>query len=344
VTDDILLALTFLESLPRVGLRDRLLVNDPELTELASPVVAAAQKIRAAARGEGIEFVPCTAGAYPAALQPLPDLPPGIWYRGVLECLEHRPAVAIVGSRAGSPVAIETAHHLAAGLAARGIIVVSGLARGVDSAAHRGALAAGGVTVAVLGSGLSRLYPAEHRDLADRIARQGVVLTEYPPAMPALPYHFPLRNRIISGLSRAVVVIEAAEKSGSLITAACALEQGKEVMVVPGTVLSGRNRGGHALLRDGAAIVESADDIISELGWSNTAEDGPVLVNGSNSERSGDSVLKEMQPGVPYDLDDLAAAARLDPNAILARLTALELAGRVKRLEGGRFVRAVRTC
>ncbi len=146
-------------------------------------------------------------------------------------------------------------------------MVVSGLARGVDSAAHRGALEAGGLTVAVLGCGADVVYPAEHRGLAREVAERGALVSELAPGTRPHPHFFPLRNRIISGLARAVVVIEAGEKSGSLITARSALEQGREVLAVPGNVLSGRNRGGHALLRDGAKIVETADDILEELGW-----------------------------------------------------------------------------
>jgi DNA processing protein len=341
MTDDVSLALTFLDTLPLVGLSDRLREDDPELLELAAPFVTVARDARLAARADGIDFVAWNGSGYPDALRQLPDMPPGLWYRGRLECLAQRPAVAIVGSRAGSPVAIETATHLGRGLAERGIAVVSGLARGVDSAAHRGALLGGGVTVGVLGSGLSRLYPAEHRELAAAIAKQGLVVSEYPPAMPALPFHFPLRNRIISGLSRAVVVIEAAEKSGSLITASCALEQGKEVMAVPGNVLSGRNRGGHALIRDGAAIVETVDDILEQLGWTDL---GSPDVNDCQATASGDGLPGGLQPGVPYGLDEIAAMVRLEPTVLLARLTALELSGHVKRIDGGRFVRAVRTC
>jgi DNA processing protein len=340
MTDDTCLALTFLDTLLLVGLSDRLREDDPRLAEMAAPFIAEARATRLAAEADGIKFVPWTAPRYPDALLQVPDMPPGLWYRGPLECLQQRKAIAIVGSRAGSPVAIQAATMLARGLAARGIVIVSGLARGVDSAAHRGALAGGGITVAVLGSGLSRLYPAEHRSLADEISRSGAVVSEYPPDMPALPFHFPRRNRIISGLSRAVIVIEAAEQSGSLITATCALEQGKEVMAVPGNVLSGRNRGGHALIRDGATIVESVDDILEQLGWSGDIGSAGG-VNDGDDETSADGLLAALEAGLPYALDEIAALARLDATALLAKLTALELAGRLKRVEGGRFVRAV---
>ena len=178
-----------------------------------------------------------------------------------------RPIVAIVGSRAATPYAIDVAHRLGQELSDRGLVVASGLARGVDSAAHRGCLAGAAPTVAVLGSGVDRVYPGEHEALALEIAQKGLLVSEFGPGAPPLPEHFPLRNRIISGISLAVVVVEASEKSGSLITARCALEQGRDVMAVPGSVLSGRNRGSHSLLKDGAKVVESAVDILEGLGW-----------------------------------------------------------------------------
>jgi DNA processing protein len=272
---------------------------------------------------------------YPAALLAIPDFPPVLWFRGRLQAFDA-PAVAIVGSRTASAVALETATRLATDLAARGVTVVSGLARGVDSAAHRGALVHGR-TVAVLGSGPDVMYPREHAPLADDIARDGAVLSEYPPGTPPRAFHFPRRNRIISGLSRAVVVVEAGERSGSLITAACALEQGRDVMAVPGNVLSGRNRGAHALLRDGARIVESVDDILEELG-------GPFPIQATAESlavsAAKDPLLRVMAPGQPYDLEELSDAAGIDGVRLLPRLLELELHGLVHRIDGGRFVRS----
>ncbi|HYM21868.1 MAG TPA: DNA-processing protein DprA, partial [Vicinamibacterales bacterium] len=215
--------------------------------------------------GRGLTPVAWSDAAYPIVLTTIPDPPPVLWTLGRIESL-NAPAVAIVGSRAASPYAVSVAERLARDLARAGLVVVSGLARGVDSAAHRGALAGGGATIAVLGSGVDVIYPPEHEALAREIAQEGAVISELVAGTPPLPQFFPLRNRIISGLSRAVVVVEAGEKSGSLITARAALEQGRDVLAVPGNVLSGRNRGNHALLRDGAKIVESADDILEELG------------------------------------------------------------------------------
>jgi DNA processing protein len=276
---------------------------------------------------------------FPPSLLITTDAPPALWCRGDVAVLAG-PAVALVGSRAASAAALHTAETLGADLAAAGIVVVSGLARGVDSAAHRGALRTG-ETVAVLGSGIDRVYPREHATLAAEIARRGGVLSEYPPGTPPLAFHFPMRNRLISGLSRAVVVVEANEKSGSLITAACALEQGREVMAVPGSVVGGRNRGAHALIRDGARIVESASDIIEELGLGQRG-DGPARgLSAVRSVVSRDAALSRMPPGQPYDLDGLAEETGLSGVKLLPRLLEWELHGWVRRLEGGRFVRVI---
>jgi DNA processing protein len=334
MTVDFAVALSLLENLPRIGLTARLLESDPELIEIAASLVDRARDERIRAAQAGIGVLAWNDPLMPPQLMAISDVPPALWYRGSLGCLTQ-PAVAIVGSRAASSVAIETARRLAADLASRGITVVSGLARGVDSAAHRGALDSGR-TIAVLGSGVDRVYPAEHTELAARIAENGLVVSEYPPRTLPLPFHFPMRNRLISGLSRAVVVIEASDNSGSLITASCAAEQGRDVMAVPGNVLSGRNRGGHALIRDGAKIVESADDIVAELGLGPAAQNH-ASDNGSRS--SEDSVLSRMDAAYPFDLDDLAARCGLDAPRLLPLLADLELRGLIRRVEGGRFMR-----
>jgi DNA processing protein len=291
---------------------------------------AAAALRRAAAHG--IDVVAWSDPRYPAALATIVDPPPVLWVRGHVDVL-NATAVAIVGSRAGSPYALAVAERLATDLASRGVVIVSGLARGVDSAAHHGALKSG-ATVAVLGSGADVLYPSEHAPLAQEIERDGAVISELVPGTPPQRWFFPLRNRIISGLSRAVVVIEASDKSGSLITASWALEQGRDVLAVPGNVLSGRNRGAHGLLRDGAKIVESADDILEEL---------QMAVPGRGTSGAGgasdDPLLAHLTPGEPSDLDALAARSGLSPSRLLPRLFELELRGAVARVGGGRFVR-----
>ena len=332
------LALSFPQTLRRTGVSERLRAHDPDLLDQATPQLGRARDVRARAASSGIHVVAWNDTRFPAALLAIADMPPVIWYRGALDALGV-PAVAIVGSRAASAVALETAACLGADLAARGLVVVSGLARGVDSAAHRGALTTGR-TVAVLGSGLDRVYPPEHRDLAVDIARTGLLVSEHAPGTPPLPFHFPLRNRLISGLSRAVVVIEASDKSGSLITAACALEQGREVMAVPGNVLSGRNKGGHGLIRDGARIVECADDVIEELGLAPGPWDGrSSAASHSDSKASADPVLRHLEPGTSYDLDRLVELCGIGTSRLLPRLLQLELQGLLRRVEGGRFVR-----
>lgn len=314
---------------------------------LASPGRLSAARDRAgaamaAATAVGIEAVPWPDPRYPAPLAAIADPPPVLWLRGDLTAL-NATAVAVVGSRAGTAYACEVSRGLGADLAARGVSVVSGLARGVDSAAHRGVLAAGGRTIAVLGSGVDVVYPPEHAGLADEIAVRGLLVSELPPATTPRPAYFPLRNRLISGLSRAVVVVEASERSGSLITARLALEQGRDVMAVPGNVLTGRNRGAHALLKDGARIVETADDVVEELGLpvggAAGAAGGAGPREGAGSGDAPDPVLRHMDAGEVYGVDDLAARSGLDSASLLARLTDLELRGRIARAGGGRFVR-----
>jgi DNA processing protein len=256
-----------------------------------------------------------------------------LWISGDGSVLQ-RPCVAVVGSRAASPYALTVGERLGRELAGRGVTVASGLARGVDSAAHQGCLAAGGFTAAVLGSGVDRIYPHEHRDLAVSVSKQGVLVSELAPGAPPLPEHFPLRNRIISGISLAVVVVEASEKSGSLITAKCGLEQGRDVMAVPGSVLSGRNRGSHALLKDGAKVVESADDILDGLGWFPRATENVMR----SKLLSHDPLLAHMELGETYELEALAELAGTSGARLLPRLMELELQGLVGAF-GGRFSR-----
>jgi DNA processing protein len=255
------------------------------------------------------------------------DPPPVLWVRGCLDALA-RPAVAIVGSRAATPYALEVATRLAGELAGRDVVVVSGLARGVDGAAHRGCVTGGGRTIAVLGSGPDLVYPREHLDLAASICHDGALVSELGPGGPPLAEHFPQRNRLISGISLGVVVVEASDRSGSLITARCALEQGRDVMAVPGSVLGGRNRGSHALLKDGAKVIETADDILEELGW-------PALsstVKISSNSLIADDLLSKLTPGETYGLDELSATVGLKGSALLPRLTEWEMQGRLVKL------------
>jgi DNA processing protein len=338
----------------RAGRSPRSLIDDLVARDPGAPrSIATASNRTATVLGRatdlGIAAIAWDDPAYPLMLAAIPDPPPVLWVRGNPGVLA-RPAVAIVGSRAGSPYSLSVAERLAADLAGQGIVVVSGLARGVDSAAHRGA-AGTGATVAVLGSGVDVVYPHEHASLAEQIAGKGAVVSELAPGTPPRKPFFPLRNRIISGLSRAVVIVEAGEKSGSLITARAALDQGRDVLAVPGNVLSGRNRGGHALLRDGARIVETAEDVLEELGggWQGARDPGRPLTTSNSSGLTAsaappDPVLDSLLPGEACDLDVIAVRTGLPVARILPRLLTLELEGRVVRAGGGRFVRFDRSC
>jgi DNA processing protein len=310
-------------------------------------LLALAHSVLTQAERQRVTPVAFSDPAYPPALAAIHDPPPVLWLRGDAACLQQ-PAVAIVGSRAGTPYALTMAARLAGDLAVSGVLVVSGMARGVDSAAHRGALEAGGRTLAVLGSGVDVVYPREHDVLAADIARGGALASELAPGTQPLQWFFPMRNRIISGLSRAVVVIEAGEKSGSLITARCALDQGRDVLAVPGNALSGRNRGGHALLRDGAKIVESADDILDELNLGSmnppTAPCASQRGKDAASRLVGDPVLGALIPGEACDVDGISERSGLPTARVLPRLFELELLGAVRRAGGGRFVRVDRSC
>lgn len=289
------------------------------------------------------EITPLVLGfdEYPITLETIVDPPVVLWFRGRREVFD-RPAVAIVGARAATAYARDVSARLGTDLADRGVTVVSGLARGVDVSAHTGALhsTADTCTVAVLGSAIDVMYPAEHAKMADSIVGRGAIVSEFPPGTAPRPEHFPRRNRIISGLSWAVVVVEASDRSGALITADYALDQGRDVLAVPGNVLTGRNRGAHGLLRDGAKIVEDADDILEELGLQTSVP--RARRNAAAWAAPRDRVLRSMAPGESYELDDLARETGLDPVNLLPRLLELELAGHLRR-EGSQFVRSAGT-
>jgi DNA processing protein len=274
------------------------------------------------ARVLGMDCIYLGTSEYPQLLAEISNPPECLWTRGDRSILD-RQAIAVVGARAASREGVEIAYQIASDLARAGIVVVSGLARGIDAAAHTGALDAGGKTIAVLGTGIDRIYPAENKDLHERIATHGLLATEFQPGAPPDLFHFPQRNRIISGLSKAVVVVEARERSGSLITARLAGDQSRDVMVVPGPTRTGQNRGGHALLRDGAKLVESAVDILQELGLDTTAV--PV---------------HESVESVEFTVDDIAEQLKIPPGEALARLLEWELTGEIQRIGSGRFVRS----
>jgi DNA processing protein len=265
---------------------------------------------------------------YPPLLSAIADPPPILWARGDIAACRH-PTIAIVGSRAATPYALTMARQLATDLASAGLTIVSGLARGVDSAAHRAVVGVKGRTIGVLGSGVDVIYPPEAKDLAREMEAAGAIVSEFPAGTPPLPHHFPMRNRIISGLSAAVVVIEASEKSGALITASAAAEQGRDVMVLPGQAIAGRNRGGHLLIRDGAKVVETANDVLEEL------------AGAGGFARSAAAAASPLPQDVDFTVDDVAARTGEPTNVVLARLLELELAGQIQRIDGGRFVRVL---
>ncbi|HEY8342544.1 MAG TPA: DNA-processing protein DprA [Calditerricola sp.] len=306
--------------------------------------------------------------AYPSLLAHIADPPPVLFVRGDLKALDA-PGLAIVGTRRPTPYGRAAARRLAFDAAGQGWTVVSGLAAGIDGEAHLGALEAGGTTVAVLGCGVDVVYPRQHRRLYERIWREGgLVLSELPPGTPPQKGFFPRRNRIISGLSHGVVVVEAGEKSGSLITADLALEQGREVFAVPGSIFSPESRGPHALIQQGAKLVTGIDDVLSELAGaaglaatsradarvqaaagtgagrggrahdagssSETPPEPPFLTALSPEERA---VWPHLVRG-PVHVDDLVAATGLTPGALHAALLALELRGWVMQLAGGLYV------
>jgi DNA processing protein len=276
--------------------------------------------------------------AYPAALLQIVDPPLLLYLKGRLGLLS-RPALAVVGSRNASAQGGANAEHFSHALSSAGLTIVSGLALGIDAAAHRGALRGAGSTIAVIGTGADIVYPYSNRALADLIAEQGCIVSEYALGMPALPANFPRRNRLISGLARAVLVVEAAARSGSLITARMAGEQGRDVFAIPGSIHSALAKGCHALIKQGAKLVESADDVLVEMQLPRSGSVAPAAGRESGAQSApldlAQQALLTALGHDPVDLDSLARRAGLDVAGVLAQLLTLELAGLVERLPGG---------
>jgi DNA processing protein len=281
---------------------------------------------------------------YPALLKELADPPPVLFVRGAPACLDHD-QIAVVGSRTATPVGLETARDFARALVECGWAVSSGLALGIDGAAHRGALDAGGLTVAVAGTGPDTVYPARHGGLLDAIVEcGGCLVTELPPGSGPRREHFPRRNRILSGLGRGTLVVEAARRSGSLVTARLAAEQGREVFAMPGSIHNPLSRGCHALLRLGAKLVESVDDINEEFPWrpcpaSATPASGSAVAVRSALD-SAEMRLLGCMGDAPDSPDDLVRRSGLTAAAVSSILLKLELEGAVHAVAGGRFQRA----
>ena len=264
---------------------------------------------------------------YPQLLAQLHDPPRQLHVRGDPEVLAQ-PSVAVVGARSCSPYGAQVAHDLARALTGAGVVVVSGLARGIDGEAHRGALEAGGATVAVLGCGIDRDYPRSHAELAGRIRQSGAVVSEYPPGVEPAPWRFPARNRIIAGLCLATVVVEARERSGALITADFALELGREVFAVPGEITAALSAGTNDLLRQGAAPLLSAHDVLFALGL-----DALVPSRMRKVSEGATAVLELLADGA-RGADELARLGRLPTAEVATALVELELAGLVTAAEG----------
>jgi DNA processing protein len=278
----------------------------------------------------GIRWLPRSSPAFPRPLTAIFDTPAGLFVRGAAELqLLDRPAVAIVGARSCSAYGADVARVLGRELAAAGLVVVSGLARGIDGQAHRGALDAGGATVAVLGCGIDRDYPAAHAELAARIAESGLVVSEYAPGVEPAPWRFPARNRIIAGLAQATVVVEARERSGALITADLALEEGREVLAVPGEITSSLAAGSNGLLRAGAAALTSPADVLELFGLAPADAAQAAAELGEAARRVVARLGAE-----PADADTLARALSLEAGELAAALTELELAGMVSERDG----------
>ena len=280
---------------------------------------------------------------YPRLLREIPDPPVMLYVVGDRRVLSA-PQLAIVGSRNPSPMGQENARAFAKSLAGAGLVITSGMALGIDGAAHRGALEAGGKTIAVAGTGLDRVYPARHRDLAHDIAKHGALVSEYPLGMPPRPENFPVRNRLISGLSLGTLVVEAALRSGSLITARLATEQGREVFAIPGSIHSPQAKGCHALIRQGAKLVESAQDILEELGplasvATHAVYDNAVSVCQLDPPTA--ALLKQIGHD-PVSVDALIERSGLTADVVSSMLLQMELNGLVSNCPGGKVQRISR--
>jgi len=289
---------------------------------------------------EGARIITIEDSTYPKLLKEIYD-PPMLLYIKGNDIPRNLGFIAMVGSRNPTPYGVKVSKDMAYALARRGMGIVSGLAQGIDSASHWGCIEAGGFTVAVLGTGIDRIYPKSNKELFDKIVKTGCVITEFPPGTPPDARNFPIRNRIISGLSRGVVVVEATKKSGSLITASLALEHGREVFAVPGSIRSFKSAGCHYLLKQGAKLVENADDIMEELGLNY-----PFV---PKRERRGEEIqlpedslekrIYEMIGDYPIHVDEIKNRLKIDFSKLSCTLLNMELKGLIRQLPGNRFVR-----
>ncbi len=289
--------------------------------------------------GSDIAVITYNDPEYPQSLKNIYDPPPFLYVRGQLQPGDCD-AIAVVGSRRASDYGLRAATDISRELAAAGLTIVSGMAAGIDSAAHHGALANKGRTIAVLGCGADVCYPAENRRLYETIAKTGAILSEYAPGTEPDSYHFPARNRIISGLARGILVVEAGPKSGSLITARLALEQGRDVFAVPGSIYSYKTKGANQLIRSGAALVESGRDIVEALGMSETLKPQHINVPAPEELDPEARRVYEQLAAEPVHIDRLICETSLPSSQVSAALLELELGGFIRQLPGKHFVRS----
>jgi len=288
----------------------------------------------------GFKITTLTEVSYPSLLKEIPDPPILLIYDGTLD--SGSPCISIVGSRKATMYGLDTAEHLAGRLSEKGFTVVSGMALGIDSAAHKGALKSSGKTLAVLGSGLGHIYPRQNIDLYKRIRANGAVLSEFYPETPPLPAHFPRRNRIIAGMSAGTIVVEAAQRSGSLITARLSGEYNREVFAVPGSIRSSASKGTHALIRQGAKLVENEKDIIDELGQFVHAQsclqrkESPLKKAGPVMDKIQAMVYKHLDP-YPIHIDDITSGTGMESRVVAAVLLDMELSGLILRHPGNYY-------
>lgn len=296
---------------------------------------AAERECEAVARHGGVTIVDFLSAEYPKSLLQISDPPPLLYVKGSLRGTEH--AVAIVGSRRASTYGLKTTERLAGELAMNNITVVSGMARGVDTAAHQGALKAGGRSIGVLGCGVDVIYPPENRLLFAEMEAQGALVSEFPMGTTPLAENFPRRNRIISGMSQGVLVVEAVQNSGSLITARCALDQGREIFAIPGNINSSGSRGTNQLIKQGAKLVEDVGDILEELRLPQAASSQKPSLNVSFSLTPQEAGIFALLAESPLHIDDIIVRSELTVSDVSAILLRLELKGAVAQLPGKHF-------
>ncbi len=293
-----------------------------------------------------VEIITCLDEAYPALLREIPDAPVVLYVKGDVSVWQNR-CVGLVGSRAASVYGITTARQLAFQLTEKGFVVVSGLAKGIDTASHQGALQARGKTIAVVGCGLAHVYPSENKKLFEEIARQGAVISEFPMTMPPIAQHFPRRNRIISGLSLGIVVVEASEKSGALITSDFALEQGREVFAVPGPIGNSSSKGVNNLIKQGAKLITGVEDIVEDLAEAFSGGSVPFTeaLDEEREEVVFDNLTDEeikvrdfLKP-TPLYIDEVSTLSGIHPFKLAAILLQLEMKGLIQQLPGKHYIK-----